>query len=75
MKTEKSLSKAKKRLFERQQKIVNAYLEAKKNKSNITEWKNNFSEELGISVHAVEYTIRPANLKRILDRSKQLAKR
>lgn len=67
-----NLSKAKKRLFERQQKIVNAYLEAKNNKSNITEWKNDISEEMNISVHAIDYTIRPANLKRILDRSEKL---
>ena len=74
MKKGKTLSKAQKRIFDRQHKIVNAYLDAKKNRLNITEWKNNISEEMEISVHAIDYTIRPANLKRILDSAKQLSK-
>lgn len=72
MSSEIILSKAKKRLFDRQEKIVFSYLDAKSSKLNITEWKNEISEKLNVSIHAINYTIRPANLKRILDRSKTI---
>lgn len=64
-------SKAQKRIFERQQKIVFSYLDAKNRKENITEWKIKISEELNISVHAIDYTIKPANVKRIIERSEK----
>lgn len=70
METANNLSKAKKRIFDRQSKIVQSYLDAKEKNLNITDWKNRISEELQISIHAVDYTLRPANVKRILERSK-----
>lgn len=67
MDTKINLSKAQQRILDRQKKIVLSYLDAKSNKLNISDWKIRIAEEMQISIHAVDYNIRPAQLKRILE--------
>jgi len=66
MDTKIILSKAQQRILDRQKKIVLSYLDAKSKKENISEWKLRIAEEMQISIHAVDYNIRPAQVKRIL---------
>ena len=65
--THEILSKAKIRLNQRRQEIVRGYLAAKGEGRNITEWKFETAETMGISIHTIDHYLRPARLHKIVE--------